>query len=380
MKRLIIPLLVLLIVPLFASPVMAQDAETDRPPSHVSITVVMPDPTPEDTVPPSLPHIPELDPSPEPDPAPVISTLYPTGVYNTEEGGIRWIVRTYELGADEDPADIPRGNFTRDGWRYSITDILKKETASADVRDHSEIITVNTETKDMEAILRLLAPSMEFTSEDGYTGILTLDISSINVETAGTRTSNYTASATREYPHLSSNDTSLLPKTVTDGGRTLTLTSVDWKTQTGVTVDYDELPASYTAVATYTAQASRTVATGYITTAEYKGSVSRLSQGVTIYTAYFIGEEIVPEKAPLDIIEPTSAPDCSETETDDADEQLVTEYSEMSESAEAEAETESNSFPIIIPALLFALLIGVGGGYYIPCILRNKKEKGEDSE
>jgi hypothetical protein len=32
--------------------------------------------------------------------------------------------------------------------------------------------------------------------------------------------------ATREYPHLSTNDTSLIPKTITDNGRTLELDNV----------------------------------------------------------------------------------------------------------------------------------------------------------
>ena len=373
MKR-FLPLLILLFVPFLISPIPAQAAETDKQPSHVTITVVMPDATQEKEPAsfPSLPSVPGVDTTTAQQPsAPAVQKLYPTGVHEVLENGVRWVIKIYELGKGEDPADIPRGNFERDGWRYAITDITKKETAAADVRERVEIVTLNTDTKDMETILRQLAPTMEFTSEEGYTGILTLNVSSIAVETAGTKTSSYTASATREYPHLSSNDTSLVPKSITDGGRTLNLASVDWKTNYTMTVDYEQIPASYTAVATYSAQASKTVVTGYITTAEYKGSVSRLNQGLTVYTAYFMGTEIVPEKIPLEIVEPTQAPEPTATEPEE------TNGAELETEAKAETEENGGLLPILIPAALFALLIGVGAGYYIPRIMKNKKEKGD---
>jgi len=380
----------------FAPTINAQADESDKPQSHVTITVVMPGSAPEDSVPtttpsppPSLPYVPELDPPPTPTPAPTpsIPLLYPTGVYDVLENGISWIVKTYELGFGENPADIPRDSFERDGWKYSITDVTKKETAATDVRDVVEIVTLNTETKDMEAILRQLSPTIDFTSEDGYVGVLTLDVASIAVETAGTKTSNYTASATREYPHLSANDTSLVPKNITDGGRTLTLASVDWKTNYSTTVDYEQIPASYTAVATYTAAASRTVVTGYITTAEYKGSLAKLSQGKTIYTAYFMGKEIVPERISLEIIEPsptpTPTPESTLEPTPEPTPEAEIEAEEEAEAeVEAEAETEAeeaapekggNLFLILIPAILFALLIGLGAGYYVPKIIKNRK-------
>jgi hypothetical protein len=377
MKR-FLPLLILLLVPLLTAPAYAQAAETDEP-SHVTITVVMPESKHEpESEPAPFPALPEF-PQPEPPaPMPDIPVLYPTGVHEILENGVRWIVRTYELGAGENPDHIPRGSFERGGWMYSITDITKKETAAAEAKEHTEIITVNTESKEMEAILRQLAPTMEFISEDGFAGVLTLNVSSIAVETAGTRTSGYTASATREYPHLSSNDTSLVPKTITDGGRTLTLATVDWRTNYSATVDYEQIPASYTAVATYTANASRTVVTGYTTTAEYKGEVSRLNQGKTVYTAYFMGTEILPERIPPEIIEPApeATPEPAPEPLPEPEDEPGAE-AEPGGEEEQDAENGSNPLAAIIPAALFALLIGVGAGHYILRIIKNKKGKGD---
>jgi hypothetical protein len=235
---------------------------------------------------------------PTPEPAP---PLYPSDVSGIEDNGVRWIMKTYELSEGESPEDIPREAFTRDGWRYALADILKKETAAADTREYTETVMINSDGKEMTDILPLLAQTLDYTSEDGYAGTLTLDISTIAVEIAGTHNESFSASEKREYPHLSQNDTSLVPKTITENGKTLTLQSVDWRAGNTQTIDYDALPEYYTAVATYTRIGTKTVVTGYIVTAEYRGEIAKLITGKTIYTAYFEGAEMYspePESEP----------------------------------------------------------------------------------
>jgi hypothetical protein len=170
-----------------------------------------------------------------------------------------------------------------------------------ETRDHTETVTLNTDTKEIEQILPLLAPTIEFKSEDGFVGVLTLDVPSVKVETAGTKTSSYMMSVTREYPRLSTNDTELVPKTVTDKGKTYHLAGVEWQVGNYSTVDYERVADYYTALATYTATGSSTKVTGYITTAEYSGILSKLVQGRPVYTAHYIGEEI---RTPLKMTEP----------------------------------------------------------------------------
>ena len=248
---------------------------------------------------------PETTPEPEPEPAaPEIIVLYPVDVAESHVNGGRQIVKTYELTASDDPANIPRGDFERRDatgadWRFTLTDIIKREIANAETMPHTETVTLNTDTKELEKILPLLAPTMEYRTDDEFVGILTLDVASIKVETAGTKTSSYTMSVTREYPRLSAADTSLVPKTTLEKGKTYTLAGVDWKAGNYVTVDYEQVPEYYTAIATYTATGTSTKATGYVTTAEYNGTLAKLSQSKTVYTAYFEGEEIV---TPLEFV------------------------------------------------------------------------------
>ena len=254
--------------------------------------------------------------------------LFPSDVQTIIEDGTRQIIKTYRLADDQDqnPTAIPRDSFTRDGWRFVLTDITMHRDTSTDTRRHVETVEITTETDDLNMILTQLAPTMPYESEDGYSGTLALDLSTVQCEAAGTQTSSYTVTATREYPHLSVPDLALIPKTVTENGRTLQLEDVAWEAQNLVNVDYMDIADGYRAVARYTATATRSVITGYITTAEYAGDISKMLTGDTIYTAFFVGSEInpapVPTSAPTPTPSPTPAPSPEPT-TQDNDDSLL---------------------------------------------------------
>jgi len=288
-----------------------------------------------------------------------VHDLYPVSIKETQdENGRREVIKTYELAPNEKPDNISQEPFTRDGWLYELTDITKKETASTDTRNHTETVTLNTDTNDTEKILQQLEPTMDYTDNDGYTGILSLDVQNIKVETAGTKSTAYTVTATREYPNLSSNDTSVIPKSVTENGRTLTLSDVEWKVQNYVSVDYDSIPDSYTAVVTYTGTAYRNVVTGYITTAEYSGTLIKNITGKTVYEVYFTGTQtIVPDEAE------TSLKTESETET-----AVIGEFVEPTQEAESKITWIADKMVDYIPFIIagFAgIVLGGGVMYYI---------------
>lgn len=348
MKR-FLTLLLLIFIPLFLS-VRAPAAETGEEPSNVTITVVMPDSEPA--------------PSEEPAASSIIK-VYPSDVTENRNSGGWQIIKTYELAATERPEDIPRDSFERDGWNFTLTDIIRKETANAETREHTETATLNTGTKEIEKILPLLSPTMEYTDSDGFTGLLSLDVKSIKVETAGTASSNYTMTVTRKYPRLSANDTRLVPKTVSENGKTYTLAGVDWLPGNNTTVDYEALPEYYTAIAAYTATGTSTWATGYVTTAEYSGTLAKLSQGKTVYTAYFTGEEII---TPLEMISQVN--ESAETAETDA----VNSDGELPENGG----NSNNNYAWL--AVIPCLMILAGGAYYfIKKKGKNQHEKNHNT-
>jgi hypothetical protein len=401
MKKLILTLfsvcLLLLAMPLtgaFAAETPAKEPssgvpdESARRGGSVTITVVLPDKaeTPIPEAEPEITQEPEAAPAPEPTAMPKI-VLYPVDVSETKLNGGWQIVKTYELTALDNPADIPNGDFERKcatgaNWRFTLTDIIKRETANADTKPHTETVTLNTDTKELEKILTLLAPTMEYKTDDEFVGILNLDVASIKVETAGTKTSSYTMSVTRESPRLSAADTSLIPKTVEEKGKTYTLAGVDWKAGNYETVDYEQVPEYYTAIATYTATGTSTKVTGYITTAEYNGTLAKLSQGKTVYTAYFEGEEI---RTPLEFTQPTSDKPMPGTEGKAPAEQPTAEPTETPAPAEtpdpttaAEPATESGGSNTTLYVIIAVLLMMLGGAAYI-IIRRNPRNEKTDN-
>ena len=209
----------------------------------------------------------------------VPAALYPTEVMEYTAGDLDElrISKTYELSPLDDPALIPTEDFERSGRVYTLLDIIKEDQTETDSKYYTETVTLDSDSKEMEKIMPLLAATCEAATEDGYTGVLTLDTTSIQVEASGYATSTRNISAQRTYPNLSEADVSLVPKSIQDSGRTLTLADVDWQ----------EAGGFYNATATYTGTASSKYATGYTVTADYAGEVTRTTSGIVRYTAVF---------------------------------------------------------------------------------------------
>lgn len=254
------------------------------------------------------------------------------------------IDKVYQLSRNDDPKDIPTGDFDRGGYHYTLLDVVKTDQSKTDAKDYTEIVTLETDTKDMAVIIQQLELSMEVTTEDGYTGILMPDYPGITVEAKGYKTSSRTVTATRAYPNLSDADTSLIPRTIQDGGRTLTLADVQW----------EEAGGFYNATATYSGTASSKYATGYIATVEYKGEVTRTSCDTVLYTATFASHgETHFENSP----QPTQAP--AGTEAPD--------------SADSADSAGMNWAVLVIPAALLLGLAGFGGWKLVNYIKDKKR-------
>ena len=226
--------------------------------------------------------------------------------YNYE--GVRELVRIYELLPGESPEWINTDSFTRNGYYYQIAEIVRRVDVAHTVREHAEVVEIPSATNNLQTVIAGLTPTIDFVDEDGYVGVLHLDIRSIEMTQDGTRSTSRTVSQTREYPHLSNPDISLIPHTITANGRTYTLADVDWRTNTANPIDFNSVAQTFTAVATYTRTATSTVSTGYTTIAEYSGVLTRVSTGDVRFAATFIGTPIVSPVVNRPIASPEEKP------------------------------------------------------------------------
>jgi len=339
MKHILIIAAVLSIMFCSAAPLTAHAA--DDPASiiggdNVNITVVLPPNEEQDA---SVPQANEV---------------YPISVWESREYGHREIIRVYELSENDDSQHIRRAPFERDGFRFELAEITRREMPVYSAREHMEVVSVNTRTNDLTTVMQLLSPALEFMSEDGYFGVLSLDISTIQNESMGTTTSSHTVTRRREFSHLTSPDTALVPRTITDGGRTYSLYSVEWQTQRASETDYRDVPTTFTAIATYTGTARRTSTIGYTTTAAYRGTLSRITTGRVQYTVYFIGTPISKPEINVEVsmccVESEDTFDYAQTESN-----IIADVPTNADSYER----GNGGFPVIAGIIVFVVVIPI---------------------
>ncbi len=315
---------------------------------------------------------------------------YPTSIDVRDEGAE--IRKIYDLSPDADPAGIPRADFEHAGFYYTFVDLLKQELPEYEERTHTESVTLNSKSKDMESVLALLPEQKEFVTDDGLAGILSLQLDTVQVEMAGYGKSTKQVSVTRNYPNQVSQDTENIPKTIDDGGKTLTLADIKWQTDNTANVNGYAMDDRYTAVATYTGTATSTYVKGYTVTAEYTGTVSRIALNRVRYVAIFEGMAIFSDipnpNDTSDLMEPSYNPP-TQTEPTGTENPVVPDTPDLPENPNPEAPADGtaqkpqapafsfNWSYILVPLLVIALA-GIGVG--IALFIKHRTENGDDTD
>ena len=288
---------------------------------------------------------------------------YPTSITVSEDG--TELRKVYDLSPEADPAGIPRSDFELGGFAYTFVDILRQELPEYEERQHTETVTVDSKKKDMESVLALLPQEREVVTEDGLSGVLSLKLDTVRVEVAGYGSSSKKVTATRTYPNLEGQDTSYIPKTVEDDGRTLTLQTIQWE---AVGSEGNE---RYTATATYSGTAKSSYVSGYTVTAEYTGTVSRINLDRVRYVAIFSGLSLEP-------VEPEQSTNMdNENDPSSSDSHFTDSQHGTQDSAEQKG---SVSFPwnTVYAALGVIAILGVG--VVTALIIKRRSEKDYDDE
>ena len=215
----------------------------------------------------------------------------PTDTTIQNLNGSQQLIETFTLPPGADPQQLIEEPFEQEGYRYTFADIVKEENQVSDRKYHTETVTLETDTKDLGKILEQLDTTLDY--NDGiYSGVLTLDHTTIRTEAAGYTSQAKNVTATKTIGPLDRNDMSYIPATTVKDGVTLNLSNVDWQV-IGTDLVGDTLsPASYQAVATYSGKSYHKVATGYVTSADYTGEVTRSDVESITYKVTYLGTEM----------------------------------------------------------------------------------------
>lgn len=212
----------------------------------------------------------------------------PISVERKNIDGTEYVIKMYELPIQTEDTTLIEPDFELDGFIFTHETTNKEINETTDTKEVTEQAQAQSQSKNLEEVIKQF-PSTKTYDQDGYKGTLTLDTGSIVTEVAGYTTKNYTVSTTKEYPNLMYADPSYVSQSAVKDGYTLPLTDVSW-TVMGTSLAGDTLvPTEYKAVATYSKTFSSQVPTGYVSTARYKGNVTKTVADTADFTVTYVG-------------------------------------------------------------------------------------------
>jgi hypothetical protein len=268
----------------------------------------------------------------------------PQSVESVTENGVLVVKKTYEVPPDADPQSLVQP-FEQDGYTFAAREILSRElTGETLARQAQKTATAESETDKEAEILKHFPDAIDH-EEDGYSGQLHLDASTLTTDAGEYESYTYPTAKTREVPGLERNDPSYLER--------------EWNGMalSGMTFSQNA-DGRYTATAVYKGTATGSRPASYVTTAVYRGEVTKTAPGNMLYTVVYEGRPVIPPVTlPGEVPEPEAA-----TEQQAAPE-------EPAPGAEPEPEPEApakGGAAAIILTGLAGILLGAAGMRYAP--------------
>jgi hypothetical protein len=294
-----------------------------------------------------------------------ISSVYPQSVQYIEENGVIIVKKTYE---DITTAEVEAvsAEFGLNGQTYRRRDVLQStiegETIMITAEKSAQTIV---EPGKEKMAASLFPPSLQY-EQDGFTGVLTLDTSS--VQTSPTDSESYSYQYEKVIPtgQYSRNDPAEISRTYGD----MKLTKLS----------FDGRNSDYGAAAVYTGTAWASRVTQYTATALYRGEATLTQPEKIFYTIVFApvptAEEVSDEPKSEIYIETEIAKAEAPTGTTDDEITVLTEKTENSQE-------ETQGFSLTATAALIAfVLIGVldlSAAILIFALRKRKNKKGDDA-
>ena len=205
------------------------------------------------------------------------------------------IEKVYILQKDENPDEISRDAFIETETEYTFVELKTQDNSKEETKEHSQTISIQTNTGNAQSVIPKFKTTLDISTEDGFTGTLEPDFSTLNIAAAGYGKQTYTITENRTYPNLMDADTSLVPKSINKDGSTLNLTNISWQTAASDNIDGHDLAVRYTAVASYSGTGTKTYTKGYTASVTYKGELKKTVDDTITYTAVFHG---IPKPTP----------------------------------------------------------------------------------
>ena len=161
-----------------------------------------------------------------------------------------------------------------DGIKYQLIDIQEQENKITISKDKEEKEQLIVKSSDKYSALKQFENEKTI-EDDGYTGILELQIDSLNLKINDSYIEQYKVQIQRQYNNVLENELNDVPKTIEQDGIIYYLTDPVWNVAQTQEMDGQEIPILYNGIMNYKGIKERKIIKNYIATIKYKGTLHK---------------------------------------------------------------------------------------------------------
>lgn len=183
--------------------------------------------------------------------------------------------------ADEFYNSIEKG-ITENKIEYELENVDRIENFRTLTKEQEKIEEQITITDNLESTINLFNETKAF-EENGYTGILNRDNSSLNIKIKDSYQEEYKVYLKKTYNNVSSNELNDIPKEIKENGITYYLVNPVWDIIETEKIDNNSVPSRYNGTMYYEGVKSRNIITSYVASVKYTGILEKQVTDTTTF-------------------------------------------------------------------------------------------------
>lgn len=169
---------------------------------------------------------------------------------------------------------------------YDLEKIDRTDNLKTLTKEQEIIDTIETNTNNLEKVISMFNETKDY-EEDGYTGTLTRDNSSLKISVNNSYQEEYKVYLQKAYNNVPSNELNDIPKTIKENGTTYYLINPVWDIAETESVSENEVPVKYNGTMYYEGIKTRTIITSYLATIKYTGTLEKEVPDTTTFTVTY---------------------------------------------------------------------------------------------
>lgn len=169
---------------------------------------------------------------------------------------------------------------------YELKNIDRVDNFKTLTKEQEIVEEIETNTNNLSKVMGLFNETKDF-EDDGYTGILTRDNSTLKVQIKDSYQEEYKVYLQKTYDNVASNELNNIPKEISENGTTYYLVNPVWSIAETEMVLNNEVPVKYNGTMYYEGIKTKTIITSYLATIKYTGTLEKQVSDTTTFTAEY---------------------------------------------------------------------------------------------